>query len=171
MQLHHLIFLSFVILTGCSGSSSTVGSGGSSDGATLFDTPDEGSNVTPGSMYGVWGGSLEENGITFDTRWHLSANSITLANRCKLRDGRESETVGVTARARVTDDEITFLESKKDEKRTGDFWCRVSATPRTLSACGGVHEGFEQDCFRLSGTTLTLYGNPLEKLELVKLSD
>lgn len=162
-------FLAFV--AGCSGSSTTVGGsgGGGSEGAALFDSP-ESADVTSGSIYGVWGGSLRENGITFDTRWRLRENAITLASRCTLADGRESETVGITARGRVNDGEITFLESKKDEKTTGGVTCRVNAQPRTLAACD-EREGFEQDCFRLAGTTLTLFGNPLEKLELIKLAD
>ena len=169
LRLHSLLLL-LGFVSACSGSTSSgVGSGSGSEGASLFDAPGQG-DLTPDSIYGVWGGSLVDSGITFDTRWRLSENEITLATRCSLQDGRESETVGVTARARVSRDEITFLESKRDERKAGDFACRVNAQPRTLAACD-AREGFERDCFRLAGTTLTMYGSPLEKLELVKLSD
>lgn len=176
----HLLRVSFALalLTACSGSSSTVGSGpgaggtgsgsGGSDAAALFDAPS--GDATGDSIFGVWGGSLVDGSMTFDTRWRFRETEIMLASRCSLSDGQESETVGVTARARVSEDEITFLESKRDEKKTGDITCRVNAQPRTLAACD-AREGFERDCFRLSGTTLTIYGDPLEKLELVKLSD
>lgn len=159
---------------GCSGTTAGVGnsssssSGGSSGGDALFVAPE--GEATPGSIYGVWGGTLEDNGITFDTRWRFRESELTLATRCSLRDGRESETVAVTARARVSDEEITILESKKDERRSGDFYCRANAQPRTLSVCDD-REGFERECFRLSGTSLTIYESPIEKLELVKLSD
>lgn len=169
-----LLLLPFIALTvfavGCSGSTTGVGnsSSGASAGDALFAAPE--GDATAGSIYGVWGGSLEDNGITFDTRWRFRESELTLATRCSLRDGRESETVAVTARARVSDEEITILESKKDEKRAGDFYCRANAQPRTLAACDD-REGFERECFRLSGTTLTIYESPIEKLELVKLSD
>ena len=167
-----------ILLAACSGSSSTVGTGSSGGGGTgasapaaLFDEP--GGDATGDSIYGVWGGSMADGGVTFDTRWRFRENEITLTTRCTLRDGRESETVGVTSRARVSDDEITFLESKRDEKKTGDITCRVNAQPRTLEVCDdSAPEGFERDCFRREGTTLTIFGTSmLEKLELVKLSD
>lgn len=179
MNLHHLrvpfALLLLLSLSACSGSSSSVSSeSGSGSGSvsppanTLFETPT--SDATGGSIYGVWGGSLVDGGITFDTRWRFEADTITLATRCTLGDGRESGTVGVTARARVSEAEITFLESKRDEKDTGGVTCRVTAQPRTLSVCD-EREGFERECFRREGTTLTIFGNPLERLELVKLSD
>jgi hypothetical protein len=181
--MRHVIFLlsCIVVIAGCSGSTTGVGSsssssssggGGGGDSDALFNAPPEGSTVTPGSIEGLWAGMLEEGGITFDTRWKLHSSSITLATRCTFRDGRDSATVGVTARARVSETEITFLESKTDETRSGDAFCRVSAKPRSFNACGDVHEGFEENCFRFADMTLTLYGDtPLEKLELVKVSD
>lgn len=158
--------LLFAAATACSGSTTTgVGPGPAAD--TLFTTPE--GDVTPDAIYGLWGGTLEDNGITFDTRWRFREDQLTLATRCSLRDGRESEVVSVTARARIDEDEITILESKKDEQRSGDFVCRANAQPRTIAACGD--DGFERECFRLSGTSLTIYESPIEKLALVKLSD
>lgn len=165
------LILSFAIVLGCSGSTSGVGTSSSSgsDGEALFEAPEQ-TEATPGSILGVWGGTLEDGRITFDTRWRLRKDSITLATRCTFPGGRQSGIVGITARGRVSDGEITFLESKKDENKTGEDFCRVSAQPRSFTACDG-QPGFERMCFRLDGTTLTLYGDALEKLELVKLSD
>lgn len=168
------LFVATFLAAGCSGTTAGVGSSssgsssGSGGGDALFVAPE--GEPTAGSIYGVWGGALEDNGITFDTRWRFRDSELTLATRCTLPDGRESGTVSVTAKARVTDEEITILESKNDEQRSGDFVCRASTRPRTLSACSD-REGFERECFRLSATKLTIYESPIEKLDLVKLSD
>lgn len=163
------LFAFALLAVGCSGTTTGVGSSSSSGGGdALFVAPQ--GDATPGSIYGVWGGTLEDNGITFDTRWRFRESEMTLATRCTLRDGRESGTVSVTARARVSDEEITILESKKDEQRSGDFTCRANAQPRTIAVCP-AREGAERECFRLSGSTLTIYESPIEKIELVKLSD
>ena len=168
------------VLGGCSGSTAGVGNGGrgggspsgsdSVDGAPLFAAPD--GDATPNVIYGVWGGSMKEPGVTFDSRMRLARGAITFATRCEFDDGRESQIAAVTAAARVSDQEIAVLESKKDERRTGDITCRATAQPGTMDRCGDDRDGFEHDCFRLSGTTLTIFGSSsLDKVVMTKLSD
>jgi hypothetical protein len=181
----HLLSSSFILsalvmTSGCSGASTTLGdvegsSGGSgsgraSSGSKLFDAPK--GEATPGAIHGLWGGAIVGNdGTGVDTRWRLDESELEVAGRCTLADGRESEIVAVTVAARVTEEEIAILESKKDEWRDGDQFCQVSLYPRKLTACD-ERAGFERECFRLGGTTLTIYGDsPLDKLPLTKLAD
>jgi hypothetical protein len=71
----------------------------------------------------------------------------------------------------VDAEEIAVLESKKEEKKTGDVTCRANARPGTTKRCD-TDEAFRQDCFVLDGTELTLYGmSSLDKIVLTKLSD
>jgi hypothetical protein len=159
---------------GSSGSSGKPGSsggtgGGSSEGAALFDTPS--GKATPGSIYGVWGGSAEDGGITFDIRYKLNASSVTVAGRCS-KGGATSPVAAVTVKARVSDSEIAILESKEDTQKNGDLTCTARPKPGTIAKCAPKDEGFEHDCFTLSGTTLTLFGTTsFEKVQMTKLSD
>lgn len=161
-------------VNGSSGSSGANGGGagpggGASDGEALFDAPS--GSATPGSIYGVWGGSANDNGITFDMRMKMNASSMTVAARCE-RSGTSTPVAGVTVKARITDSEIDVLESAQDERKNGDLTCRASPKPGSIPRCGDKDEGFEHDCFTLSGTSLTIFGTTsFDKMALTKLSD
>jgi hypothetical protein len=158
--------------SGSSGSSSSNAPGHSPEGDALFQAPSGG--VTPGTIFGLWGGTIEEGSVTFDSRMKLTATSITLATRCTLTSsGAVSGIVSVTAAARVTDDSVVILETKNDAADDGVVRCRVTAAPREMKRCRDDQpSGFEQNCFTVEGTTFTTYGtSPLDKAVLVKLSD
>ena len=155
-----------------SSSSSSSSSGGAGTAAdALFEAPT--GVATPDSIYGVWGGTLTDNGTTFDTRMKLSATSATLATRCTLASGASSAVVGVTVAARISAEGFVILESKSDKKDDGTVRCAVNATPKQIKPCGADQpKGFERDCFVLEGTTFTDYGaTTFEKSEFTKLSD
>jgi hypothetical protein len=154
-----------------SGSGTGSGSGSASGAAEGLFSAEPGASATPDSILGVWGGSMKELSVTFDTRMKITANDVTFATRCVLDDGRESAVVAVTASARVTNDNIAILESKKDEKNTGGVTCRANARPGETKKCAKV-DGFQKSCFHLDGTQLTIYGTtPFDKLEMTKISD
>jgi hypothetical protein len=156
------------------GSSSSSGGASSSSGGSpavdgLFQAPSGG--ATPDSLYGVWGGSLKDLSFTFDSRIKLSESSMTFATKCVRDDGTQSAVVGVTVAARVNDAEIAVLESKQDEKKTGDITCRANARPGTTKKCEKV-DGFQKECFALDGTKLVIYGTTsFDKMDLTKISD
>lgn len=181
-----ILLLTFLALAaGCSGGTTGTGDGssGSSGGTTsdtnaatpeaeaMFEAPRR--DATPGSIYGVWGGTAEDRGITFHTRMKLATRSVTMAARCQLRDGRTSAVVAVTAAARVTDESVAVLESKTADDDDGAVRCGVRLTPRELKRCSkDPYEGPKRMCFELEGSSLTQYGeSPLDKLEFTKLSD
>ena len=156
---------------GSSGSTTTPPSGG--DAATLFDTPS--GTVTPDTIFGLWGGVDDETaGTEIDVRVKLTTTSISNALRCTLTATQKtSGIVGVTVAARNTEDDLVFLESKNDSYDDGTVRCSTSIAPHDEQRCAAdVQPGFEQNCFELAGTHLTLYGdNALAKLDLIKLSD
>ncbi len=149
------------------------GSGGSASGSAVegLFSADPGAPATPDSLFGVWGGSMKELTVTFDSRMKIESSNVTFATRCVMDDGRESAVVGVSAAARVTSDNITILESKKDEKNENGVTCRANARPGETKRCAKV-DGFQTRCFHLEGTLLTIYGDtPFDKLEMTKISD
>ncbi|AKV00406.1 hypothetical protein AKJ09_07069 [Labilithrix luteola] len=152
-----------------SGSDSGSGSGSSSEFAGLFSGPS--ADATPDSLLGLWGGTIQSNGVTFDVRFQFSQSSVTLATRCTLSDGQSSEIVGVTAKARVGEDGYTVLESKEQRKDDGKVLCQVTLRPREVTRCPDDSFATKQGCFELSGTTFVQYETPIEKLALTKLSD
>ena len=161
---------------GSSGSSGAGSSGSSgahpSDSEALFQAPT--GTATPDTIFGVWGGSLKNNGITFDSRMRLSTASATLATRCTLdSSGKTSGIVGVTAAARISGASLVILESKSDQKDDGVVRCSVKLAPREVKRCAAdVTKGFERDCFTIEGTQFTDYGaSSFDKVELTKLSD
>ena len=158
--------------SGVNNGGSSGSSGHASESEALFKAPT--GTATPDSIFGVWGGTTKDNGVTFDTRMKLSATSATLATRCTLDDtGAVSGIVGVTAAARVSAESLVILESKSDKKDDGVVKCGVNATPREVKRCGADQDrGFERNCFRLEGTSFTDFGaTPFDKIELTKLSD
>ena len=172
-HLHSLLLPALLSsLVACSGSSgSTVTSSDDSPTASAVFEPGTG-EVTPDSIYGTWGGVIEDNAWTFDTRLRLTATTATIATRCQAPNGKQGALVGVTVKARVDEEAIAYLESKNDERTLGDITCRANARPMTIERCATREEGFEQSCFVLDGTTLTVYGrSPLEKATLTKLAD
>ena len=153
------------------GSGSGSGSGGgsaSSDNDALFKAPS--GRATADSVFGLWGGVLQDGNLTFDTRTRLTPATITFATQC-LSNGQTSAVVGVTVAARVSDEEIAVLESKRDEKVTGGVTCRANAAPGTSKRCEKI-DGFQSQCFVLDGMQLTIYGaTTFDKSVLTKLSD
>jgi hypothetical protein len=161
---------------GCSGASSGDGGAGADGvpaaGAAMFEAPS--GAATPGSIYGVWGGTLVQGDLAFDTRMRFASGSVTVASRCtRTSDGARSGIVGVTAAARITADSMQILETKSDTKDDGVLKCSVGVTPLQLGRCAADQPaGFERGCFKLDGTKLVEFGtNGLDKLELTKLSD
>jgi hypothetical protein len=162
-------------------SNGSSGSSGSSGGRSSFTPPSDGEalygapfgSATPDSIFGLWGGSLNEGGTLFDMRMKIGASAITFANRCTVSNGKRSGVVSVTAAARVSQESVVVLETKQDQKDDGIVRCSVSLTPRQLERCGAdQHEGFERECFRLDGTKLEIFGETsFEKFSFAKLSD
>ncbi len=154
------------------GTGTGTGTGSGSAGDALFQSPSS-TSATPDSIFGLWGGSLQPgDGWTFDTRIEMAAGSITFATRCTSPDGRTGGIASVSAKARISNDDISVLESKSDEKKLGDVTCRANATPGETKACTPDQKGFEQTCFTLEGTSLTIYGaTTFDKLAMTKISD
>jgi hypothetical protein len=164
------------LAVGCSGTSTGDGGAGGvgvpAVGASMFEAPS--GAATPGSIYGVWGGTLVQGDLSFDTRMRLASGSVTVASRCsRSSDGARSGIVGVTAAARINADAMEILESKSDTKDDGVLRCSVNVAPQNLARCAaGQPAGFERGCFTLDGTKLVEFAsNGLDKLELTKLSD
>ena len=161
---HFLPWIASSLLFACSGSSTTGVSTKGDD--SLFVAPS--GEATPDDIYGTWGGAMKRANVTFDTRMRFSANRMTVAAKCQLDDGRTTDVASVTVTARVSEKEITLLESRRDEKKLDDFSCYANAHPETVKACGD--DFVKTSCFALSGTSLTIYGEG-EQLELTKLAD
>jgi hypothetical protein len=164
------------LAVGCSGASTGDGGAGGGGvpavGASMFEAPS--GAATPGSIYGVWGGTLVQGDLAFDTRMKLASSTVTVASRCtRTTDGARSPIVGVTSAARITADSMQILETKSDTTDDGVLKCTVGTTPLQLARCGADQPaGFERGCFKLDGTKLVEFGtNGLDKLELTKLSD
>jgi uncharacterized low-complexity protein len=156
-------------LGGCAANSGGASNSESEPNDALFQTPS--GDVTPDSIYGVWGGVLEDNGFQFDSRMQLAPNAISFSTRCQLPSGKESAVASVTARARISEDEIAVLESKTDERKMSEGTCRAFARPATTTRCT-TKPGLERRCFTLEGTRLVIYADtPYDVLELTKLSD
>lgn len=154
-----------------SGSGHGSGSGSGTAGDALFQTPSS-TAATPDSIFGLWGGALPEQGWTFDTRLKLDEATFTLGTRCKSPDGQQGGTAVVSAKARVSNDEIDVLETKHDEHKIGDVDCKADIAPSEAKRCLESDKGFEHDCFTLEGTKLTMFGHtPFDKLEMTKISD
>lgn len=133
-------------LVGCGG-----GGGGFDD---LYAAP---TGSATGALYGVWGGTYQ----VFDTRWVLGSDELTLANKCG------NTIVGVTVSARVSDTEISILESDHD----GGESCAVNAVPGTFTVCSDDPFVPKDTCFVHAGTSLTLYESDVDYIELTKLED
>lgn len=167
---------------GCSGSDTgSPGSSGSSgapaattdspEGAALFEPPSS-TKATPDSIFGTWGGSADDGGITFDIRMHFEKSSMTLAGRCSREPDGTTPIVSATVSARVSNDGISILESKENVSTNGKIACRVHPTPIEWKPCPTDDFAQPKKCFDLSGTSLSFYGDtPLEKSTLTKLTD
>lgn len=151
-----------------SGRTSDDTASGSSDGASLFDAPS--GTATPDSIYGLWGGPASDMGVSFDMRMQIGPSSVRFATKCEENGVRPPVAV-VTARARVTSEEIALLESKEHVTSQSGVTCRAALRVNTLRRCE-VRSGFERECFTLEGTQLVVYGaSSLQKTSFTKLSD
>jgi hypothetical protein len=154
---------------GGTATSTGTGTGAGAAGEQLFAAPS--GDATASSIFGLWGGVLKSGELTFDTRMKLEAHSVTFGTRCRLPNGKTSAVASVVAAARVSTEEIAVLETKLDERKTGDITCRASSQVSSLTACAVV-DGFQHDCFALDGLALVFYGTtPFDKIEMTKISD
>lgn len=145
---------------------SSGSSGDSADHEALFTA---GGDATPDSIFGVWGGTLEEAGLRFDSRMKLDASSVTFATRCNA-GSETSAVVGVTVRARVSASEVAVLESDQNSVPFRNDSCRAQARVSTFKAC--TSEQMASNCFLLDGLELHFYGtNQFDKTTLTKISD
>jgi hypothetical protein len=143
-----------VFLAACGGSS---GAGTSPSYDPLFGPPSN-TRADPNSVLGLWAASASANGVQLDMRFRIDSNSMTIANRCHFSDG-SAVTVGTDVAIRVSDAEITVLETKSDQAGTNDDRCNVNASAGPLE-------------YTLSGGQLTLTSlNAPDELHLVKVSD
>lgn len=151
-----------------SGRDGTSQGSSSSDGAALFDAPS--GTATPGSIYGLWGGPASDMGVSFDMRMQIGPSSVRFATQCE-ENGVRPPVAAVTARARVTSEEIAVLESKEHVTSQSGVTCKSTLRVYTVRRCE-VRSGFERECFTLDGTQLVIYGkSSLEKIALTKISD
>jgi hypothetical protein len=156
---------------GSSGGGSSNGGGSGSLGDSLFATPSS-TSATPDSIFGLWGGTLPEQGWKFDTRLKFTDSEVNAATRCQSPDGQQGGIAAIAAKARVTNDDIAVLESKNDEKQLSGITCRASMAPSETKRCDPADKGFEKNCFTLEGTSLTMFGDtPFDKLAMTKISD
>jgi hypothetical protein len=155
-----------------SGPAGGSGTGSGSAGDALFQTPAD-TSATPDSIFGLWGGSLDNEGFTFDTRVKLASDAMTFAQRCTDdSNGAQGGVASVVAKARVSNDDVTCLESKNDEQKVGSITCRAATTVGDTKRCAPEDKGFESNCFELDGTSLTIFGaTSFDKLVLTKISD
>lgn len=165
-------------LCACSGSdASSLNSSGANSGKSgesaapssewdaYFGAPQ--GTATPDEVMGRWAMVLEDGDFQFDIRLQLAPSEFTVAQRCTYK-GKVGPTVGATVAARISDKEITTLESKKSEAVFEGVTCRVAPAPSTFSRC----DGESVNCFKVEKTKLTMYGKtPLEEQTYTKISD
>jgi hypothetical protein len=159
-----LFLLALFVLVACSstatGSSPGTGSdpnapgGGttppaSSEFDALFQPPNPSAKVTGNSLFGLW--AETGSGSSQDIRLKISDVSFTRAVRCD-EGSQGTETVGVTATARVSNSSIELLETKSAVSASKS--CGVGVKVSQLTSCIGSST---YDCFELSGTQLTAY--------------
>lgn len=133
-------------MTSAGGTSTEEGSSGS-NGSSEYDAmfgPPESSEVTGGSIGGLWAGQTYYN----DLRVRIGASSITVAMKCR------TGTIGTKIAAQVSSSSIRILESQQIGAEYSD--CTITVRPQTLDSCNNTANGYE--CFSVSGTTLTFNG-------------
>jgi hypothetical protein len=86
------------------------------------------------------------------------------ARRCAGFAGAPPTTIGASAKARVTAQSITPLETKS----IGSFPCQVAIHAVELVACSDSRIA---NCFELEGTSLVVWQDGEGRAEYVKLSD
>lgn len=144
---------------------SSKGSKNSEIGAALFAASGE---ATPDDIFGVWSVPVQSDGPhTLEAMTRFASDRIEMGARCTLDSG-EVAIAGTSARARVSNREISVLEATEDKRPVGEGTCRMRTHVNTAKAC--EEEPFV-NCFVLDGTTLTLYATPLEKSVATKISD
>lgn len=157
--------------SGTSGSPASTGEGtaaGDETIAALFEAPPN-SDVTPGSLFGLWGGTDRKLDTSFDLRYRFAPKEMLHALKCTNTSGN-SVVASVVAAARITESEIAILESKTDSEAMGDLRCTIEAAPMTVKPCSD--DGLKRSCFELSGTEMKFYGkSALDVVSLTKLSD
>ncbi|MBX3188921.1 MAG: hypothetical protein KF819_18015 [Labilithrix sp.] len=154
----------WISLAGCSGTATGVGTGaevgaGSGEAAppsssngpvavdfeALFGAPAT-TSITDDVVTGLWGG----NAGPHDVRIKIGTSSMTIAVKCA-----SSGAVGAELAANVSIDAIRILSSK--EVRASQQ-CYFDLRPRTIPRCA---PDVDDECFRISGTTLRLRGTQL----------
>jgi hypothetical protein len=152
-----LALAAFTFAAGCSSAGGTTTSGGGGSNFDPLYTAPHNATATAGDVHGLWGGSTSVDGIIFDFRFKFASSDITLANRCKFPDG-SSLTVGATAAARISDHDVTMLESKSDQGVAGNDKCNVDIKP-------GAYR------YIINDLQLTLSGPDGSSLSMVKITD
>ncbi len=160
----------------------TTGSG-ATDYEALFGPPAS-TTTTPNTLTGLWAGTAGYGSTGTDTRMQFTSTSIVMAEKCG------TQTVGLTAVARVTASSIKTLESKSaSPTSTGSTsgatkagaGCSLKVTPLEVVRCTSITDSnaqLESDsitggCFFLSGTKLSFYDSTAlaGAAKLTKLSD
>jgi hypothetical protein len=168
--------LSCLTATGGAGGAGGAGSSGSSgeSGAATFaglfaESPRA---PSPGKIGGLWGGQTKaptNPDFEFDFRYEFRPTRLTAANRCSYK-GQQGPTAGVAVLARISEQEITVLENKKDEQALSGVTCSVAPPAIVIPAC--PQTGAPSQCFKLAGTELTIVGDTeFSTLKLTKIRD
>jgi hypothetical protein len=161
-----LSLIVLLVTAGCSGT------GAGNLYAPLFDAPT--TAATPDEVTGLWGGSLEQGSVRFDTRFKFEAGKTTVATKCTYKDGtvlsagavatsRTAEKTGATCLGFVGAEKAThcgtveILETKADRAVAGDKVCSVNLRPlSTTWSIAGTKMRYEMDA---------------DWVDLVKISD
>ena len=160
----------------------TTGSG-ATDYEALFGPPAS-TTTTPNTLTGLWAGTAGYGSTGTDTRMQFTSTSIVIAEKCG------TQTVGLTAVARVTASSIKTLESKSaSPTSTGSTsgatksgsGCSLKVTPLEIPRCTSTVESdanyqstmLDSGCFFLAGTKLTFFSSQvfIGDAKLTKLSD
>lgn len=136
-------FALFVLVAGC---------GDSNPYTSLYGAP-----VGPvtSTIHGRW--ATSDTGL--EVRWVLAPDQVTFANKCGDR------IVGLDIAAEVTDTLIRILEG--GQAGDDDCYIRSAGASDTLACNPSQTSG----CFRIIGTSLTIYGTGVDSVTFTKLSD
>lgn len=165
-----VLILAFVFLSGCAsegGPGSSVGGDSSPEGEALFAVA---GTATPDDVHGVWSSrTLAGEDIEGNLRVRFSPESVEAAARCTLLSTGGTLFAYVRGRARISNSEISVLESKIDTRFLGDLRCSTNIDIATTPVCEGETRS---RCFLLEGSRLTIFGATSGQVdELVKISD
>jgi hypothetical protein len=163
-----------VVVVGAVGS---IGCSGASGNEDLVAAPaneadmfaEQTGTVTSGVVTGLWGGFSTLDDTTLESRFRFSNGAVTVARRCS-KGGVQTPIAYAKAGARISENEITVLEDKRDTTTAGDVTCVVELSRGTIRRCDEARDA-TTTCFSIAGKRLVFYGPAEEAIEFEKKAD